>query len=63
MIRDLLVMVAIPALAAMALYQGTKGAVAVKLKPRLSLPAKGAMLLIIAVCKPLRRSLHRKFFL
>ena len=23
----------------------------------------GAMLLIIAVCKPLRRSLHRKFFL
>ena len=23
----------------------------------------GAMLLIIAVCKPLRRSLHRKFFI
>ena len=23
----------------------------------------GAMLLVIAICKPLRRSLHRKFFL
>ena len=61
MIRDLLVMVAIPALAAMALYQGTKGAVAVKLKPRLSLPAKGAMLLIITSnatgCAPFLRNL------
>lgn len=61
MIRDLLVMVAIPALAAMALYQGTKGAAAVKLKPRLSLPAKGAMLLIIIAnatgCAPFLRDL------
>ena len=61
MIRDLLVMVAIPALAAMALYQATKGAVAVGLKPRLSLPAKGAMLLIITSnatgCAPFLRNL------
>ena len=61
MIRDLLVMVAIPALAAMVLYQATKGAVAVGLKPKLSLPAKGAMLLIITAnatgCAPFLRNL------
>lgn len=40
MMRDLLLMVALPALAAMVLYQLTKGAVAVTLKPKLSLPAR-----------------------
>ena len=42
MMRDLLLMVALPALVAMVLYQLTKGAVAVTLKPKLSLPAKAA---------------------
>ena len=36
-------MVALPALVAMVLYQLTKGAVAVTLKPKLSLPAKAAL--------------------
>ena len=61
MIRDLLVMVAIPALAAMACYQATGGAVAATLKPRLSPFAKIAMLLIIIAnatgCAPFLRDL------
>lgn len=61
MMRDLLLMVALPALAAMVLYQLTKGAVAVTLKPKLSLPAKAALLLIITAnatgCAPFLRNL------
>ena len=61
MMHDLLVMVAIPALAAMTLYQVTKGAAAAKLKPKLSLPAKLALLLIITGnatgCAPFLRNL------
>ena len=61
MIRDLLVMVAIPALAAMACYQATGGAVAATLKPGLSPFAKIAMLLIIIAnatgCAPFLRDL------
>ena len=57
MMRDLLLMVALPALAAMVLYQLTKGAVAVTL----SLPAKAALLLIITAnatgCAPFLRNL------
>lgn len=48
-------------LAAMVLYQLTKGAVAVTLKPKLSLPAKAALLLIITAnatgCAPFLRNL------
>ena len=47
MIGDLLVMVAIPALAAMTLYQATGGRVAKTLKPKLEPFAKLALLLII----------------
>lgn len=47
MIGELMVMVAIPALAAMALYQATGGRVAKTLKPRLEPFAKLALLLII----------------
>ena len=61
MIRDLLVMVAIPALAAMACYQATGGTVAATLKPGLSPFAKIAMLLIIIAnatgCAPFLRDL------
>ena len=61
MMRDLLLMVALPALAAMVLYQLTKGAVAVTLKPKLSQPAKAALLLIITAnatgCAPFLRNL------
>ena len=61
MMRDLLLMVALPALVAMVLYQLTKGAVAVTLKPKLSLPAKAALLLIITAnatgCAPFLRNL------
>nr|WP_326186201.1 bile acid:sodium symporter family protein [uncultured Oscillibacter sp.] len=47
MIGDMVVMVAIPALAAMALYQATGGRVASTLQPRLAPFAKLALLLII----------------
>ena len=61
MISDLLVMVAIPALAAMTLYEVTKGSVAVTLKPGLSLPAKLTLVLIITInatgCAPFLRNL------
>ena len=61
MMQDLLYMVAIPALLAMVLYQATKGAVAVRLKPKLALPAKISLLLIITTnatgCAPFLRHL------
>lgn len=47
MMKDLMLMVALPALAAMILYQSTGGAVAHTLKPRLAPFAKLALLLII----------------
>ena len=47
MMGDLLVMVALPALAAMTLYQVTGGRVAVTLKPKLELFAKITLLVII----------------
>ena len=47
MMRDLLLMVGLPALAAMALYQFTGGAVSRTLKPTLAPFAKLALLLII----------------
>lgn len=47
MMKNLLVMVAIPALAAMILYQATRGNVAKTWKPRLSPFAKLALLLIV----------------
>ena len=61
MIEDLLVMVAIPAVAAMTLYQVTRGAVATNLKPVLAPFAKIAMLVIIIAnatgCAPFLRNL------
>ena len=61
MVRDLLVMVAVPAVAAMTCYQLTGGAAAVTLKPRLAPFAKLAMLLIIIAnatgCAPFLRHL------
>ena len=56
MMRDLLVMVAIPAAAAMSLYQATRGRVAVTLKPVLAPFSKIALVLIVlanaAGCSP-----------
>lgn len=61
MMKDLMVMVAIPALAAMALYQSTGGRVAQTWKPRLSPYSKLAMLLIVVAnatgCAPFLRSI------
>lgn len=61
MMRDLLLMVALPALAAMTLYQVTGGAVGHTLKPTLAPFAKAAMLLIIIAnatgCAPFLRNL------
>ena len=61
MIRDLLIMVTVPALLAMTLYEVTRGRVAETWKPALSLPAKGAMLLVITAnatgCAPFLRDL------
>ena len=61
MVRDMLIMVALPALAAMILFQTTGGAVATTLKPRLSLFAKVALLLVITAnatgCAPFLREI------
>jgi predicted Na+-dependent transporter len=61
MMRDLMVMVALPALAAMVLFQATGGAVARTLKPRLAPFAKLALLTIILAnatgCAPFLRNL------
>lgn len=61
MMRDLLLMVGLPALAAMALYQLTGGAVSRTLKPTLAPFAKIALLLIILSnatgCAPFLRNL------
>lgn len=61
MMKDLLVMVAIPALLAMTLYQATHGRVAETWKPRLAPFSKLAMLLIIVAnatgCAPFLRSI------
>lgn len=61
MVRDMLIMVALPALAAMILFQATGGAVATTLKPRLSLFAKVALLLVITAnatgCAPFLREI------
>ena len=61
MMGDLMVMVALPALAAMVLFQTTGGAVARTLKPRLAPFAKLALLMIILAnatgCAPFLRNL------
>ena len=61
MILDLIIMVAIPALLAMTLYQITRGGVAVTLKPRLAPFAKVSMLVVIVTnatgCAPFLRNL------
>lgn len=49
MMGDMMVMVAIPAVIGMSLYQATKGKIAVTLKPRLEFPSKLALLLMITV--------------
>lgn len=63
MMRDLLAMVGIPALIAMALYQATKGRVARTLKPKLDPFAKLTMLIIITSnatgCAPFLRNMDR----
>lgn len=61
MIQDLMLMVGLPALAAMTLYQITGGAVAQTLKPRLAPFGKLALLLVITAnatgCAPFLRNL------
>ena len=67
MMKDLLIMVAIPALAAMSLYQATKGRVAVTLKPKLDPFSKLALLVIILTnatsCAPFLRNLNKTLIL
>ena len=62
MMKDLLVMVALPALAAMTLYQVTGGKVAVTLKPKLELFSKLALLTMIGAnatsCAPFLHQLN-----
>ena len=67
MMRDMMIMVALPALAAMIVYQATGGRAAVTLKPRLSLFAKVALLVVIAAnassCSSFLRELDRTLVL
>jgi len=67
MMKDLLVMVAIPALIAMILYQATKGRVAHRVKPALSPFAKAALLVIILSnatgCAPFLRDMNKTLVL
>lgn len=62
MMRDMLLMIALPALAAMTLYDTTHGRVAVTLKPKLSLFGKAALMLVIISnatgCAPFLRNLN-----
>lgn len=62
MMRDLLLMVALPALAAMTIYQLTRGRCASTWKPRLSPFAKAGLLLVImgnaTGCAPFLRNLN-----
>ena len=67
MMGDMLVMVALPALAAMTVYQVTGGRAAVTLKPRLALFAKLALLIVITdnatSCSSFLRSIDRPLVL
>ena len=67
MMGDMLVMVALPALAAMTVYQATGGRAAVTLKPRLELFAKLALLTVITAnatsCASFLRSIDRTLVL
>ena len=67
MMGDMMIMVALPALAAMTVYQVTGGRAAVTLKPRLSLFAKLALLIVITAnatsCSSFLRSIDRPLVL
>ena len=67
MMGDMMIMVALPALAAMTVYQVTGGRAAVTLKPRLSLFAKLALLIVITAnatsCASFLRSIDRTLVL
>ena len=67
MMGDMMVMVALPALAAMTVYQVTGGRAAVTLKPRLALFAKLALLIVITAnatsCSSFLRSIDRTLVL
>ena len=67
MMGDLLVMVGIPALAAMALYDGTRGRVAKTVKPALEPFAKLSLLAVIIAnatsCTPFLRDLNKTLLL
>ena len=67
MMGDMMIMVALPALAAMTVYQVTGGRAAVTLKPRLALFAKLALLIVITAnatsCSSFLRSIARPLVL
>ena len=67
MMGDMMIMVALPALAAMTVYQVTGGRAAVTLKPRLALFAKLALLIVITAnatsCSSFLRSIGRTLVL
>lgn len=67
MMRDLLYMVALPALAAMSLHQGTHGRVETTLKPKLEPFAKFALLLVITInasgCAPFLKNFDHTLIL
>ena len=67
MMGDMMIMVALPALAAMTVYQVTGGRAAVTLKPRLALFAKLALLIVITAnatsCSSFLRSIDRPLVL
>ena len=67
MMGDMMIMVALPALAAMTVYQVTGGRAAVTLKPRLALFAKLALLIVITAnatsCSSFLRSIDRTLVL
>ena len=67
MMGDMMIMVALPALAAMTVYQVTGGRAAVTLKPRLALVAKLALLIVITAnatsCSSFLRSIDRPLVL
>ena len=67
MMGDMMIMVALPALAAMTVYQVTGGRAAVTLKPRLAVFAKLALLIVITAnatsCSSFLRSINRTLVL
>lgn len=67
MMGDMMMMVALPALAAMTVYQATGGRAAVTLKPKLELFAKLALLIVITAnatsCSSFLRSIDRTLVL